>query len=332
MKAAFKKGNDVYLKDVESLHVAPGQIRVKVEACGICGTDIHEKPGEPVEEAFGHEMAGVITELGAGVTRVAVGDKVVLDSATPCGVCESCKNMRQDLCLDKQSFWFVPSFGMGDEIVAPAVCAVPYEGLEPAVACLQEPLGVAIDMFRLADIGLGSNVLVMGCGPIGLMALALAKRAGARRVLACELNSRPRRVELARQFGADTCIDPTETPLTQHPFDCKIDRIMVTAPPKALADAFAVAADGAIIAFIGIAHGDGAQCSFDANEFHFKKLQLRASFASPALFGPAALQYLRDGVIDGDALVSHRYPLSRIAEAMQTARTDPSAVKVVVEP
>ena len=81
-----------------------------------------------------------------------------------------------------------------------------------------------------------------------------------------------------------------------------------------------------------IEHGEGAFCTFDANAFHFKKLQLRASFASPALFGPKAVQLLQEKVVDGDAIVSHRFPLGRIQEAMDTARRDPAAVKVVVMP
>jgi L-iditol 2-dehydrogenase len=217
-------------------------------------------------------------------------------------------------------------------MIAPAICAIPYEGLSPDVACLQEPLGVAIDLVRLADIKPSSNVLIIGQGPIGLMATALVRRAGARRLFATGPASRPRRLELAKQFGADETFDSLQTPLSKFAYGCEIDRILVTAPPRALPEAFEIASKGGIISYIGIAWGAGAKVTFDADAFHFKKLQLRASFASPALYGPEALRCLREGVVDGQALISHRFPLSQMQEAMDVARTDPGAVKVVVQP
>jgi L-iditol 2-dehydrogenase len=330
MKAIFKTGNELSARDIELPALKTGQIRLKVEACGICGTDIHSSTDK--EEQFGHEIAGTVAELGAGVADLKVGQKVVLDSATPCGKCDRCKNAQQELCTDIQSIWFVPSFGFAEEMIAPAICAIPYEGLSPEVACLQEPLGVAIDLVRLADIKTSSNVLILGQGPIGLMATALVRRAGVRRLFATDLASRPRRLELAKQFGADETFDPTQTPISKFDYGCEIDRILVTAPPQTLPETFETASKGGIISYIGIAWGPGAKVTFDADAFHFKKLQLRASFASPALYGPEALRCLREGIVDGQALVSHRFPLSRMQEAMDVARTDPGAVKVVVQP
>jgi len=210
-----------------------------------------------------------------------------------------------------------------------AIYACAWEPYSTMVFVDGEPLGVAIDMVRLAGIEVTSNVLILGQGPIGLMATALAKRAGARRLFVSQPARRVARVELARRFGADAVIDPTETPLREYDFGCEIDRVLVTSPPQTLPEAFDVAAKGGIVSFIGIEHGEGAFCSFDANAFHFKKLQLRASFASPALFTPLALQHLRAGLVDGEALISHRFPLARIADAMAAADA-PDAVKVVV--
>ncbi len=330
MRAAFRKGRELRLRDICLPALETGQIRLKVDACGVCGTDVHSASED--EEQFGHEVAGTLLETGAGVTGLVVGQKVVLDSATPCGRCDACKNGVQELCTDIQSIWFVPSFGFAEEMIAPAICAIPYEGLTPEVACLQEPLGVALDLVRLADITPESNVLIMGQGPIGLMTTALVKRMGARRVFVSELKSRAKRVELAGQFGADACLDPTETPLAQYDFGCGIDRILVTAPPKVLPSAFDIASKGGIIAFIGIAFGEAANVTFDANAFHFKKLQLRASFASPALYGPRALRCLKEGVVDGAAMITHRFGLGQLGEAIAVSLSDPGAVKAVILP
>jgi L-iditol 2-dehydrogenase len=257
---------------------------------------------------------------------------VVIESATPCGRCSNCRNTRQELCTDIQSFFYLGYFGFAEQTIVPAISALSCNGLSPDIASLSEPLGVAIDLVRLAEIQTTSNVLIMGLGPIGLMALALVKRAGARRVFVSDFYRRTARIKLAKRFGADGIIEPTATLPHEFDYGCEIDRILVTSPPSSLSKAFKVAVKGAIISFIGIGYEKEAFCSFDANEFHFKKLQLRASFASPALYTPLALQYLKEGVVDGEALISHRFPLEQINEAMSVAREDASAVKVMIEP
>lgn len=333
MKAAYQKGATIGLKDIPVLTPGPDQVRIKVTACGICGTDLHPNPGSASREnLFGHEIAGIVAELGPGVRHLKVGQKVALESSTPCGRCDACHNASQELCPDLQSFSFLGSLGFAEAMIAPAISAIPCEDLPPDVACLSEPLGVAIDMVRLADIQPTSNVLLMGPGPIGLMALALVKRMGARRVFVSAFTRSKIRVEAARRLGADGIFDPSQTPLAKVDFGCRIDRVLVTAPPPALSDAMQVACKGGIVSFIGIGHGEKAFCRFNANDFHFKKLQLRASFASPALFTPLALQYLREGIVDGPGLISHRFPLDRMAEAMATAANSAVALKVVVMP
>jgi L-iditol 2-dehydrogenase len=332
MKAAFKSPQGVGIREIPAEAPAADEVRIRVEACGICGTDLslHDAPAEGGR--FGHEMVGTVLELGRHVRGLEVGQRVAIDSATPCGRCPACRDARQELCADIQSFFFTGRFGFAEEACVPAVSAMPCAGLDPAVASLQEPRGVAIDLVRLVDLTIASNVLVLGAGPIGLMAVALARRAGVRRLFVGELGSRPRRLEVARQFGADEVFDPEREAPSAKDFGCAIDRVLVTAPPPALPGAFAAAAKGGIVSFIGIGHGEGAFCRFDANAFHFKKLQLRASFASPALFGNEALRCLREGVVDGPALVSHRFPLADIACAMDVARADAAALKVVITP
>ena len=184
MKAAFKTGTEVGLRETTLRALRPDEIRLRVTACGVCGTDLHVNPAEAEKESeFGHESAGTILEVGSAVSGLEVGRRVVLESSTPCGRCDNCRNTRQELCTNTQSFFFLGSFGFAEETIAPAICAIPCADLSPEVACLSEPLGVAIDMVRLADVEITSNVLVMGQGPIGLMATALVKRASAVKVV-----------------------------------------------------------------------------------------------------------------------------------------------------
>lgn len=333
IKAAYKSKTGCVIRDLQLRPLKAGEVRLKILACGICGTDLQTNGEESAEGAlFGHEMAGIILEMAPDVYGFSIGQEVVVESATPCGRCSNCRNARQELCTDIQSFFYLGYFGFAQECIVPAISLISCDGCEPAVACLSEPLGVAIDLVKLGQIEPTSNVLILGQGPIGLMALALVKRAGARRIFAGEFSDRKARYELAKKFGADAVIDPRKTPLAEYDFGCEIDRILVTTPPKTLNDAFEIATKGAIISFIGIDHGPNSFCNFNVNDFHFKKLQLRASFASPALYTPLAMQFLREGVVDGEAIISHRLPLSRINEAMTIARDDPSAVKVMILP
>jgi L-iditol 2-dehydrogenase len=313
--------------------LAPEEIRVQVKACGICGSDLHPPAGPPGRrEALGHEIAGVVLEAGAAVHRIKPGDRVVLESSSACGRCASCRNARPDLCCDVRSLFGRNSLGFADEIIAPGISAVPSGDLPAEIACLSEPLAVALDMVRLAEIESSSHVLIMGAGPIGLMALALVRRHGARRVFVSAYARQKARARLALGLGADRLLDPEQTPVESWRFEAPIDRILVTSSPATLPAAFKLAGRGAIISFIGIGAGAAGHCTFDANAFHFKKLQLRASFASPALFTPLALQLLRDRVVDGAALVSHTYSLGRIELAMARARRKTDAIKVVVTP
>ncbi|HCE43531.1 MAG TPA: hypothetical protein DET40_08285 [Lentisphaeria bacterium] len=328
MKAAFKGPGGIKFKDVGTRPLKPDEIRLKVDVCGICGTDLHCDPNNKSESRIGHEMAGTIKELGSAVKNLAVGQKVALDSSSACGHCSQCKNGLQELCTNVQSFFNYMDLGFAEEVIAPAISAVPYKGISDAVASLQEPLGVSIDMVRLTDIDLNSNVLLIGAGPIGLMAVALAKRQGARKIFVCQRKRRKARCQIALDWGADAIIDPEE--LEKYDFGCKIDRIMVTSSPDTIGAAAKIACKGGIITFIGLGFGEKEKITLEGNSFHFKKLQLRASFASPAMFGPMAIEYLEHGIIDGKRLVSHTYPLSELAKGMETAMNDLDAVKVVV--
>jgi len=333
MKGAWLKNlNDIILKDTALPPIGENDIRLKVDACGICGTDVTSAlDGRDDYGPFGHEIAGTILELGKGVKHLKVGRKVALDSSTPCGECPNCHNARQELCTNLKSFFHLPSLGFAEEMVAPAVSANPYEGITPAEACLAEPLGVAIDMHRLANIEIGSHVVVSGLGPIGLMAIKLAKVSGAERIYACGLSRSAIRNETARKLGADEIIEVDKQPVETYKFKQAPDRFMISSPPKTIEPMIKIAAKGGIISYIGIKFGGDASITFDANEFHFKKLQLRGSYASPALYTPLELNLLQRKVIDGKMLITHTFPLEKIAEAMRVAATDKQhAMKVVI--
>ncbi len=335
MLAAFVKTPfQIKTEEVPVPEVKDDWALIKVEACGICGTDMHYANHLATQwQGFGHEVSGVVVAAGHGITTVKEGDTVVLESGSYCGTCENCRNGRSDLCNKGRNFWGNPTMGFAEYILAPKECLVPFSGLSFEVACLTEPIGVAVDMVRVADIALGDEVLALGLGPIGLMAIPLARMRGAGRIYAVN-RSGGKRAEVAKALGADEVILTKDTPLKDVHFRKQgVDRALVSASVDAIAEAMTLMNYGGIISFIGIQYGERASITFDANAFHFNKLQLRASHAAPALYFPLVLDLLKDRHVDGNKLISHIIPLEKIAEAMTLVRDCREEVlKVVIKP
>lgn len=326
--AFYRRFDDVVLRETAFSDVSAHETILSVEACGICGTDINAiLNGSENYVQVGHEIAGRTYDANGTVTDRTV----VLESSSACGSCVSCRNGRPDFCLDVKSFFRKPYFGLAERMLSPTQSVLDYSGIDPAVASLSEPLGVAIDMCEVAQITPYSTVLVVGLGPIGLMAIRLAKLAGAAKIYASTFSKRERRNAMAREFGADELFYEDEIPLAQRQLAQPPDKILSTAPPNTLHACVPVAAMGAHIVFIGVGHGETDRITLPGNDFHFKKLQLRSSFAAPALRTPMALELLKTKRVDGEKLISHRFPLSSAAEAIRVACQDKNdAIKVVV--
>ena len=136
----------------------------------------------------------MIEKAGKRARTVKPGDSVVLESGTFGRSCNDCRNGRVDLCNNGPNYWLKGPMGFSEYIIAPQEMAIPYTGITHEEASLVEPLGVAIDLVKAADITLGNDVLVIGLGPIGLMALALARRQGASHIIAASRRDRPGRI------------------------------------------------------------------------------------------------------------------------------------------
>jgi L-iditol 2-dehydrogenase len=322
------------LRDEELADTPPaGWIRLRVDACGICGTDLTAAAESATEwQPFGHEIAGTVAAVGHGVTGLETGQTVALESSSFCGECDLCRDGRVDLCSGRApGFWGQAALGFSDSMLAPACCAVPYDGLNPEVACLAEPAAVGFDLVKTADIQMGESVCVVGPGPIALVAVALALHRGACRVMCIGHTHSKARLALAESLGAE-CFAFDRDLADAEDLHGQFDHVLMTAPTQFIVPALSLLAYGGRMTFIGIGTGEGT-ISFDANAFHYKKLQLHASHGSPALYFPAVLRLMKAGVIPGEQLVSHVFKLDAIEEAMATCRDDKEgAVKVVVGP
>jgi len=318
------------IREVPMPEPGAGEVLIDVRACAVCGTDMHTAASEADHMlSFGHEIAGIVVKNGPGAGRVAPGTKVVLESGTFCHTCDNCRNGRIDICTHGKSIIDdVEISGYADFLVAPEQSLVPFDGLSFAQAALAEPLGVALDLFYTTGIELNDDVAVVGLGPIGLMTIALAKAAGARNVYAIQRSGRSKaRIELAKKLGATDVILTSETDLAEYPFPRGgVDKVMVTAPPSVLPEVIRkLTKYGTIIGFLGIDNPNG-EITFNANDFHFKKLQLRASYAVPALWFPRGLELLQSKVVDPDLFITQTFPLEKIEEYFCKQRDDSSDV------
>jgi L-iditol 2-dehydrogenase len=335
MKAAFAKiPLQIKLRDIPKPVPKPDEVIVKIDACGLCGTDVHIATKQAVNNfrPIGHEISGTIAELGSNVHDQVVGTPVIVQNSTLCGVCTACRNGEIDRC---ESIIFMKGqTGFAEYIAVHRRATLPYTGISPEAAAIVEPLGVALDVTNVADIRIGDNVAVIGPGPIGLMAVKMARLRGASNVLLAGNSHSKARLKAGLELGANHVVEVDCVNLTDYVkefFPRGIDRVIVTSPPKTLLDAIEIANFGGIIAYIGIDYNGPEMVTFDVNKIHFKKLQIRASHAIPNTLFPVAVDLLARKVIDPDTVISHVFKLDDIQQAFDVAANDKaSAIKVVV--
>ena len=187
------------------------EVRVRVEACGICGSDLHLYNGNfmPAGVTPGHEIAGVVETVGAEVTNVAEGTRVVIEPLRSCGSCVYCRSGRDSICREFGLFGLHLPGGMADYITVPGRRIFPIaEDLDPAVAALAEPMAVSVHGLDRGGLEPGQRVLVLGAGVVGLTTLLAARSQGAGEVWISARH--PHQAELARQLGADRVLSESE--------------------------------------------------------------------------------------------------------------------------
>ena len=308
---------------------AAGEVMVRVRAVGVCGSDLHWFSGGGIGDAklvrplvLGHECAGV-TEGGI---RVAV------DPAIPCGKCEWCRRGHPNLCPDVRFAGHAPQDGTLREWIAwPEVClhSLPAT-ISDAEGALLEPLGVALHAVDLAHLQVGMMVAVLGCGPIGLLIVQLARLSGASRIIATDL--RAHRLEVARTFGAHQTVLASagrELPQILSAVAGRgVDVAFEVAGEQPAVDvAIAAACPGGKVVLAGIPSDDCS--SFTASTARRKGLTIKMVRRMRNTY-PRAIELATAGQVQLAPLVTHRFPLEKVAEAFATAQRR-EGVKVIVE-
>ena len=209
MKALVKAEAAVGLKllDVPMPEVGPNDVLIKIRKTSICGTDVHiwkwddwAQKTIPVGMQVGHEYVGEITQVGANVTAYKIGQIVSGEGHIVCGTCRNCRAGRRHLCPNTKGVGVNRPGAFAEYLSIPQDNVVPVPaGVDPDIVSIFDPLGNAVHTALSFDL-VGEDVLITGAGPIGIMAIAIAKKAGARKVVITDVN--PYRLELARKMGA----------------------------------------------------------------------------------------------------------------------------------
>ena len=223
MKALVYHGNrDLRLESVPDPEPSEGEVRLRIDYCGICATDVeeyvygpkfifHDEPnaltGKKTPIVTGHEITGTIEKLGDGVSGLSIGDRAVIDSLLTCGKCSWCRSGRQYLCAQLAVVGFGLDGGLAEYLVWPAshIIRLP-DNVSSEEAALVEPASVALHAVRRGEIGPGQTVAVLGVGTVGMLAMQAAKSRGAR-VIA--VDTRQMSLDLAAELGADSTVSPS---------------------------------------------------------------------------------------------------------------------------
>jgi threonine 3-dehydrogenase len=239
----------------------PGQVQLKMVATSICGTDYHIYAWDPwasqivkPPRILGHELAGIVSAAGAGVTRVKEGDLVGVESHIVDWTCAQCRAGNMHLCRNLKVIGAHVDGGFAEYLVIPEANAIESNGLDPAVVALQEPMGNAVHAAFVEPIE-GRSVAITGCGPIGLCSIGIARAGGASMVIATD--TEPYRVELARNMGADLALDARDPDTVRRIVDATggdgVDVILeMSGSGEALGQALEFVTRGGRISLLGI--------------------------------------------------------------------------------
>jgi 2-desacetyl-2-hydroxyethyl bacteriochlorophyllide A dehydrogenase len=308
----------------------PRDAIVRVEACGICGTDIHVLEGDFAPTRYpivpGHEFCGEVVAVGGEVTDVSAGDFVAVDPSLFCGHCFFCRIGRNNLCENWNAIGVGATNGACAELVrVPAANAFPLPAdLPRRWGTLVEPLSCAVRGFDQVDVRLAGSYLVYGAGTMGLMLAQLAAHAGASRLDVVDLN--PGRFDLARRLGADRVARSADELDQPRGWDVVID---ATGAVPAIEDGLRRVRRGGTFLLFGVASAD-ATARFSPFRVYNDEINIIGSMAVLHTFERARDLLVR-GVIDSEAMITHRFPLDAYADAIATFRQG-AGLKVQVAP
>ena len=332
--AMWYNNRDIRIEEKPLCRPGPGEMLVKVMACGICGSDIVEwyrLPRAPLVQ--GHELGATVVETGATVTRFAPGDRVFIAPKVPCRECKYCRDGHFPQCTGVKER--LPG-GFAEYLLVPKVLVDrgAYR-LPPSMTFEQatfiEPLACVVRGQSIAGLRAGQSVLILGCGMSGLLQVQLAKHKGCR-VVATDVD--PTRLARAGALGADLgVLAKDDVPkVTREFFKGRVDAVILcTAALPAVEQAWASADTGGSIVFFAVP-GPEKQVTIPINAFWTREMRVLTSYYCGPDDIEESMRLLSAHAIEVDSLVTHRLPLTQIADGFRMVVEGKVAIKVIVEP
>ncbi len=330
---------DLRIEEREFRAPGPGEVRIRIERGGICGSDLHYynhggfgtvRLKEPM--ILGHEVSGRIEVLGEGVTGLAEGQLVAVSPSRPCHACRYCLEGRQNHCLNMRFYGSAMPYphiqGAFREVLVAdqRQCAVA-EGLTAGEAAVAEPLSVVLHAAKRAGDLMGKRVLVTGCGPIGQLAVMVARAAGAVEIVATDVADFT--LAKAEEMGADRTHNIAADPGALEPYGAQKGRFDVlfecSGVAAALAGAVPALRPGAVVMQLGL----GGDMTLPVQAMTAKEIELRGSFRFHAEFF-TAVEMMRAGRLDVKPLITHAFGVDDAVRAFETAADRSQAIKAQI--
>lgn len=334
MKAAVLHApKDLRVEAAPNPSPAPGEVLVRVRASGLCGTDDRIWSGErPVKYPLilGHEFIGEVTRIGEGVRRVGPGDRVAIEPNYSCGVCGLCVEGNRNLCLSRTAIGIDVHGGFAEQVVVPEACCWPApSGLTDDQLLLTEPLAVVVRAVNRSHARPGECAVVLGAGTLGLLALQVLRARGVK-VLA--LSRTNRRLDVARQLGANNVASLAETAGVEvaRRFAGRdgVDLVIETAGnAEAVEEAVKLVRPGGRCVLVGLPHSPSSINFFWVVR---REITITGSMIYQDEF-PQALALLSEGKIQVAPLITHRFSLDVIHSAFAAFKSA-EAIKIAVVP
>lgn len=330
------------LADVERPTLRPDDVLVRVAACGICGSDVHGYDGSSGRRVppiiMGHEAAGTVVEVGSNVDRAQIGDRVTFDSTISCGRCDACSRGQVNLCVDRRVLGvscadYRQHGAFGEFVAVPQgiLYRLPHE-LPFKHAALIEPVSVAVHAVDRLEVSSGERAVVVGSGMIGLLVIQALRIAGCREVIAIDLDAS--RLDLAKELGATTTINPTQTDAVQAVIeltggDGAEIAVEVVGNAAALATAIGCVRRGGRVGLIG---NLAPEVPFPLQAVVTRELTLVGNCSSAGEY-PRAIELVASGAIRVAPLISAIAPLVDGPHWFERLYArEPGLMKVILQP
>ncbi|MGA7160259.1 MAG: zinc-dependent alcohol dehydrogenase family protein [Bacteroidota bacterium] len=333
--ALFEKPHSLTVRSTPVRMLLPNEVLLKVQGCGVCGTDVHivegtSRSNPPV--VLGHEFFGVIEDVGNAVHDLVSGQRAAIDPNISCGVCYFCRRGLVHLCANLRALGVDRDGGMAE------FCFVPFEQIHvlpdamPAeAAAFVEPVSCAVHGIDRANISAGDTVVIIGGGTIGLIMLQLARNAGACRTILVEPLQQKRRI--AAELGVDILLNPIDADTKGAVMDfTKVGADIViecVGKPQTAQLALELARRGGTVEFFGVC-SIGEKIPVEPNQVYFKELTIVGSYVNPNTFS-RSISLLDAGKVRVDKFQIDKFPLDGVREALALQR-EGKTIKSIIEP